>query len=175
MKIRKMDIPKNNQPRANKSKKDKTVRAKNHNLSLTRFQHGEDFTHGILKVDGVFECFTVEDQKQLTKVYGETRIPEGSYEVKFKKVNTPLTKKYQVKFDWFTYHLEIVGVEGFTNIYFHIGNTEGDTSGCILVGQTCQTQRDKGFIGRSTQAFTAFYALLSGYLNKGEKITLTIK
>ena len=148
---------------------------KAHKLTLTRFQEGEDFTHGILQVDGAFECFTVEDQKQLTKVDGETRIPAGSYEVKFKKANTPLTQKYQRKFDWFTYHLEIVGVEGFSNVYIHIGNTEADTSGCILVGQTCQAQRKTGFVGRSTQAYTELYALLSGYLNNGEKVTLTIK
>ena len=43
-------------------------------------QFGKDATNGMLFIDGMFECYTLEDQYQAVKVMHETCIPEGTYE-----------------------------------------------------------------------------------------------
>lgn len=50
-------------------------------LQVVRTQFGKDATNGMLFIDGVFECFTLEDQEQAVKVKSETAIPLGSYNV----------------------------------------------------------------------------------------------
>ena len=56
-------------------------------LDVIRLQFGSDATNGILLIDGVFECFTLEDQvRDGEKVMSETAIPLGEYEVKFRTV-----------------------------------------------------------------------------------------
>ena len=54
-------------------------------LDLLRIQFGEDATNGILFIDGVFECYTLEDEVRDVKVHSETAIPEGTYDIKFRK------------------------------------------------------------------------------------------
>ena len=41
-------------------------------LQVLRTQFGKDATNGMLFIDGVFECFTLEDQYQAVKVMHET-------------------------------------------------------------------------------------------------------
>lgn len=148
----------------------KRVKPSRH-LELHRFIASDEHTTGALMIDGEFFAFTLEDQHQNVKVSGETRIAAGTYAVGFRKAETPLTKKYQRKFDWFTYHIEIKDVPEFTGIYFHIGNNDDHTAGCVLLGEIADK---RGTIGRSTQAFTEFYKMLTPWLDNGEEITLTI-
>ncbi len=54
-------------------------------LNLVRTQFGADATNGILFINGVFECFTLEDEVRDVKVYGETAIPKGTYNIEFRK------------------------------------------------------------------------------------------
>ena len=46
-------------------------------LQVVRHQFGKDATNGMLFIDGIFECYTLEDQYQAVKVMHETCIPEG--------------------------------------------------------------------------------------------------
>ena len=48
-------------------------------LQVVRTQFGTDATNGLLFIDGLFECYTLEDQYQAVKVMHETCIPEGTY------------------------------------------------------------------------------------------------
>ena len=50
-------------------------------LTVIRTQFGTDATNGILLIDDVFECYTLEDQYQEVKVMHETCIPEGTYDI----------------------------------------------------------------------------------------------
>ena len=66
-------------------------------LQVVRTQFGKDATNGMLFINGIFECFTLEDQYQEVKVMHETCIPEGEYEIKLRTVggfNERYTKKY---------------------------------------------------------------------------------
>ena len=53
-------------------------------LNVVRTQFGEEATNGLLFIDGVFECYTLEDQYQKVKVMHETCIPEGTYQIKLR-------------------------------------------------------------------------------------------
>lgn len=101
-------------------------------LVIVRNVFNPNNTLGALYVDGVFHCNTLEDKYRLIgvdgsgKVKGSTAINYGRYRVainfsnRFKK-RMPL----------------VLNVPFFEGIRIHSGNTESDTSGCILVGK-CQ-------------------------------------
>jgi hypothetical protein len=55
-------------------------------LTVKRFADNGDTTLGILYINGVFECFTVEDEERDVKVKSETRVPEGVYDVNLRAV-----------------------------------------------------------------------------------------
>lgn len=59
------------------------------------------------------------------KVFGNTCIPYGRYQVKW--TLSPRMKKYT---------LELIGVKGFSGIRVHSGNTDKDSKGCLLPGLT---------------------------------------
>lgn len=137
-------------------------------LHIARDDLGKKDTTGILKVNGEFECFTLEDRDRKledggTKVFGETAIPRGKYKViltmsaRFKRV-LPL----------------VVDVPGFEGVRFHPGVTHIHTHGCILTG----TGRGVGegfdrLIG-SKVAFEALFAKMEAAVKRAESIELEI-
>ena len=141
-------------------------------LNLHRINHSDDFTSGYLKYNGQFECYTLEDEKRLIKVPGETAIPAGSYDIVIREVLSPLTKRYRDKFAWFEYHLMLVGVPNFQYVYIHIGNNDDHTDGCLLVGGSIN---DEGFLGQSTKAFERLYKKLYESLKRGDKAKIYIQ
>ena len=125
-------------------------------LELVRKVKTGESTIGTLSIDGVFQCYTLEDVvRSGEKVWGQTAIPCGEYRVmltmspRFKRI-LPL----------------IVDVPGFDGIRIHPGNTAKDTDGCILVG----TSSGVDFIGSSRVAFEALYSKLQNTSG----ITITI-
>ena len=125
-------------------------------INITRRHLLPTCTIGELSVDGEFLCLTIEDR--VREVAGEavsawkipkvTAIPVGTYAVqitmsnRFKKL-LPL----------------LVGVEGFSGVRIHTGNTSADTEGCIIVGSTWDGRSD--FIGGSRVAFDKLFAGIS--------------
>lgn len=127
-------------------------------LLSVRIYNNKDESFGILSIDNKDECFTLEDQYQNVKVYGETRIPSGKYKVRLRTVGR-LHEKYRVRFPKFHKGmLELVDVPGFTNILIHIGNTDDDTLGCILVGRKVVISNNGKFtLEDSTTAYIQLY------------------
>ena len=120
-------------------------------LLLERIHSSKTDTLGILFVDGKFYCYTVEDEYREVKVMDETRIPQGTYWI-------ALT--YSNRFD--RTMPEIKDVPGFTGIRIHSGNTEKDTSGCLLVGFIAQVNHTgSSSVGNSRVAFEDLFAKLS--------------
>ena len=112
-------------------------------LELTRLVRTEKSTIGELYVNGKFECYTLEDVERKEKVYGETAIDKGTYQVVVTysnafKQNMPL----------------LLNVPKFQGIRIHSGNTAKNTLGCILVGQT----RSVDFIGNSRSAYKSLFS-----------------
>ena len=145
-------------------------------LTLYRYAHGKDSTAGILRdSDGNFLGYVVEDEFRERKVAGETRIPAGKYEIKFRKVASPKTANYRQRFDWFNWHLELQNVPGFDYVYIHVGNDDDDTEGCLLTGWQAYRRDDGEYtIGRSTDCFRSLYAKLRRDLDSEVKCTITI-
>lgn len=122
-------------------------------------------TVGDLYADGVWAGFTLEDRvREGPKVYGETAIPEGCYEVmlthspRFKRV-LPL----------------LIDVPGFDGIRIHPGNTHEDTQGCILIGEGVVPDADSPRLSKSVSAFTRLFELMEKAEEKGEPITIEIR
>ena len=63
-------------------------------------------------------------------------------------------KRMSVPFETF----EITNVPGHTGILFHVGNFNGDSEGCVLLGNSSNTNQ----LFNSADAFTAFMKSLKG-------------
>ena len=110
-------------------------------LVLTRRWAEADATIGELFIDGMNECFTLEDVVRDTlhedgspKIHGQTAIPAGRYRV----ILTP-SPAVQRGAMWSpradTALPLLCDVPGFDGIRIHAGNSAKDTAGCILVGK----------------------------------------
>ena len=146
-------------------------------LEVIRFNKGEDSTNGILfdiTDERKFLCYTLEDEYRKEKVYGETCIPEGEYQINF-RTEGGYHAKYSKRFaDIHMGMLEVCDVPNFKYILIHCGNTDEDTAGCLLVGDTQENNNIKknGFIGRSTAAYTRIYPDIADALSRGEEVTI---
>jgi hypothetical protein len=129
----------------------------------------------MLFIDGVFECYTLEDEVRDVKVMSETAIPLGTYEIKFRNIGG-FDTKYKARYGT-TFHkgmLELQDVPNFKYILIHTGNTDESTAGCLLLGET-QQDLDKGkdgFVGGSGDAYKKMYPKVRDALLNGEKVTI---
>lgn len=143
-------------------------------LDVVRTQFGKDATNGMLFIDGVFECFTLEDEVRDVKVHSETAIPLGEYEIKL-RTEGGFHSKYTARYG--AMHkgmLWLQDVPNFKWILIHTGNTDSHTAGCLLVGET-QQDLDKGkdgFVGGSGDAYKKMYPKVANALLSGEKVTI---
>jgi hypothetical protein len=127
-------------------------------LELKRKWFTPNSTIGELFVDGVFECFVLEDcyRPNEPKVPGKTAIPTGRYEVR-------ITPSPRFKRDLPL----LLGVPGFEGVRIHPGNTPADTEGCLLPGRVRGDDR----VLESRAAFDALFEKLKRATGP---ITLTI-
>ena len=145
-------------------------------IDVVRIQFGSDSTNGLVFIDNSFECYSLEDQvREGEKVMGETAIPLGSYEIKFRTVGG-FDSKYKKRYgtDWHVGMLELQDVPNFKYILIHTGNTDEHTAGCLLLGET-QQDLDKGkdgFVGGSGDAYKKFYPKVRDALVSGEKVMI---
>ena len=143
-------------------------------LQVVRTQFGTDATNGLLFVNGLFECYSLEDQYQAVKVMHETCIPEGTYDIKFRTVGG-FHEKYKKRYGNEHYGmLHLQDVPNFTYILIHAGNTDESTSGCLIVGETQQDLdlSDDGFIGHSGVAYKKLYKKVAKELLLGKSVTI---
>lgn len=144
-------------------------------LEVLRFSDNGESTIGALLIDGVFECYTIEDEQRTQKVFGETRIPEGTYPVKFRNEGGH-HNRYKVRYDQPHGMLHVINVPNFKYILIHIGNTDDDTAGCLLVGNLPNNNKvSSGFVGQSTEAYIKMYSKVAEKLIAGEEVTITYK
>lgn len=128
-------------------------------MLIRRDQKKGNSTPGILYLDGKMECYTLEDVERDTKVYGETAIPKGTYNVKL---------TMSARFGKVMPLLE--NVPNYSGVRIHSGNTSADTEGCILVGTQRGLVGGNATISGSRDAF----ARLMDKLAKETSITLEI-
>ncbi len=129
------------------------------NLKLERQIFTDRSTIGSLFIDGIFECYTLEDIVRAPgiKIPGVTAIPYGNYEVIIDFSNR------------FARNMpHVLDVPMFEGIRIHPGNTSSDTEGCILLGTLKNTDR----IYNSKIAFLQFFRKLEEGVKAG---TVTIE
>jgi hypothetical protein len=142
-------------------------------LTLKRNPSKAEWTTGKLFINDVFECFTVEDQQQIIKVMHETRIPAGTYDISLRDFGGH-HERYKVKFkEIHRGMLWLRNVPGFQHILIHVGNTDDDSSGCILVCTVVDDEKGIGY--KSTEAYLKLYRKVVDAFAKGEKIQITIE
>ena len=143
-------------------------------LELVRFSSGRESTLGLLfQSPRILICGTLEDEYRTVKKYGETRIPAGRYELGLRTKNSSMHQSYAVHRDeWIRANhrgmVEILHIPDFTDVYFHIGNKDDDTAGCVLTGDILHLNlEDDGYLGASTQGYKRFYKIVGLSLSNG--------
>lgn len=130
-------------------------------IKVVRNVRGQNSTIGSLYVNGMWQCFTLEDLvRSGPKVYGETAIPAGTYTVVISysphfKRDLPLLQD----------------VPNYEGVRIHPGNIAADTLGCILVGRAKGVDR----IYNSVDAFNDLYPKILEAWSRKEEITLEIQ
>jgi hypothetical protein len=148
----------------------KAPKAKTMELRVERYIHQKEETFGKFYINGEYQCYTLEDQKRDEKVMGDTRIDAGRYQVVFRKEGGHHAKylaKYGAAFHRGMLH--VLNVPKFKFILIHVGNTELDTMGCLIVG----LGKTKNSLTQSIAAYQKIYPPIAAALEKGEEVWIT--
>jgi hypothetical protein len=155
-------------------------------LELRRYLFTETSTCGILRdvtYAGypVFLCYTLENYCGDEKIKGKTCIPTGKYEIRLRTFGR-LHEKYTKRFpDIHKGMLWLQDVPNFTGILMHIGNTEKDSTGCILLGDSVRsdfTPTGRYLCNSLSSSSVAYPRVYEGILNargKDESLTINIR
>lgn len=151
-------------------------------LLVDRKWKKQSYTISNLLIDGKWFCNVLEDADRglddsmsidrilELKKPTITAIPRGTYEITLDIVS-PKYSKVQFYKDVCNGKVpRLKNVKGFDGILIHAGNTDKDSSGCLLVG----VNKIKGQVVNSKETFKTLYKLLQDRKNKGEKIVIKI-
>lgn len=151
-------------------------------LKLIRKAKRTTYTIGDLYVNGKKFCETVEDTDRglnnrmsladliRQKVYGQTAIPTGTYEVLMSVCSPSYSQKPKWKEYCGGFMPRLKNVPAWDGVLIHAGNTDKDTYGCILVGEN----KVVGKVINSEATFKRLYPILKDAYKRGEKITIEI-
>ncbi len=151
-------------------------------VTVKRIALRPTYTIGRMYIDEQYVCDTLEDtDRHLTsamspariaavKVPGSTAIPTGRYPLSLNTVSPRFGKRKAYQFCCGRLP-RLCNVPGYSGVLIHIGNTEADTEGCILVGRN----KAVGQVLQSADTFRAVYAILDAAARRGERIFITIE
>lgn len=137
-------------------------------LLLKRIAKRDTYTIGRLFIDGIQFCDTLEDpdrglnqsmsleEIKKKKVYGETAIPTGTYEITMNTVSPKFKDRSWAK-SWKGKLPRLLNVPGFDGILIHVLNRAQESLGCIGVGQN----KVVGQIINSTSTFNKLMEILT--------------
>ena len=135
---------------------------------IVRVAEGKKSTLSHLYIDGIFQCFLLEDKIRTVKIFKQTAIPTGLFDLKLNDWGG-MNAKYLHKFP--ALHkgmIEIERLPTFHSVYIHIGNTIADTAGCPLCGLSW-IKKDGDFqVLQSTDAYKIVYPKLLKVLGSGD-------
>ncbi|EOI0599488.1 DUF5675 family protein [Campylobacter jejuni] len=121
----------------------------------------------------LFECFSLEEDKEGLESGKDLRIPEGNYNLRrhtpsrFENTLREITGKNDDEMIN-VYNNEVPSSRA---ILIHWGNTDKDAQGCILLGLTKDNNNES--VGQSRQACKEFYDLMHGKNLEDIKLEIT--
>jgi hypothetical protein len=143
-------------------------------LKLKRFSGADESTLGLIFVGGRFFCYSLEDQWNVPKIPGESRIPTGRYQI-ILRPDGSMHKRYTDRFEFHKGMLWLQDVPEFTFIYIHTGNNDDHSEGCILTGDgQVQNITERGQVTSSVAAYTRLYKVITDALLH-EDVWITIE
>ncbi|EOE2124689.1 DUF5675 family protein [Campylobacter jejuni] len=120
----------------------------------------------------LFECFSLEEDKEGLESGKDLRIPTGVYNLRrhspsrFENTLRSITKKDDTMIN--VYNDDVPSSRA---ILIHWGNTDKDTQGCILLGLTKDNNNES--VGQSRLACKEFYDLMYGKNLEDIKLEIT--
>lgn len=151
-------------------------------LRIKRTIFNDRYTIGRLYVGDKYFCDTLEDRDrgledsmslseiQSRKIYGQTAIPKGTYEITLDTVSPKFKDRSWAQFCNGKLP-RLKGVKGFEGVLMHVGNRPENTLGCVLVGKHVSG----GYISESSVTFRRLYSILQDHKDKGEILTVKIE
>ncbi|GAB2798677.1 hypothetical protein GCM10027275_50350 [Rhabdobacter roseus] len=146
-------------------------------ILVKRVAQGPNTTLGHLYIDGVFECYTLEDtdrglHSKMTlaellriKLHSWTCIPTGRY--KLGKRYSPAFKRI---LPW------LLSVLGFEYIYFHSGNKHEETKGCLLTGTDFKKLKNGDFYATDSRpAFNSLWEKMEAAWARNEEVWCAVE
>lgn len=136
---------------------------------IVRVAEGKKSTLSHLYIDGIFQCFLLEDKIRAVKIMKETAIPTGTFDL-VKNTWGGMNEKYRQKFP--AMHqgmIEIARLPTYHSVYIHIGNTIKDTAGCPLCGLSYILKDGDYQVLQSTDAYKIIYPKLLKVVGSGDK------
>ena len=140
-------------------------------ILVKRIAKRPTYTIGKMYLDGKYFCDTLEDTDRnisqstpidtikKVKLPNNTAIPTGTY-----KVIVNVSPKFKRLLP------RLLNVPGFDGVLIHRGNTDKDTSGCILIGEN----KVVGKVINSTGYETKLVSILNKAQDNKENITIEI-
>ena len=129
------------------------------NMKLTRLEYTDKSTIGRLEI-GKDWWFILEDPVRQEKIYGETAIPSGSYQIV--PAYSPSMRRILPL---------LLAVPNYPGIFIHAGNQPEHTKGCLLPGK----ERSLDSVWRSVDACAEIFAHICEAWRNKEEVTITIK
>ena len=153
-------------------------------IRVRRIAFKDTYTIGKMYIDGNYFCDVLEDKVRdlnkngvfdngEVKIANHTAIPYGTYEITMDVRSTKFSdfEKYPWAKEYDGYLPRLTNVPLFVGVLLHVGNSDVDSSGCLLVGEN-------KVVGKVVNSTITFRRLMNEYLipakNRGEKIYITI-
>lgn len=155
------------------------MNSENINLKLKRIAKRPTYTIGRLYVNNEYFCDTLEDTdrglaqnlpisvNRAKKMKGSTAIPTGKYRVTLDVQSPKFSKVAFYKF-CDGYLPRLINVPAYDGVLIHVGNSQFDTDGCILVGEN----KAVGKVLNSRETFLRLYSILQETKNGNIYITI---
>lgn len=153
-------------------------------VRVRRIALKDTYTIGKMYINGEYVCDVLEDKVRdvnkngvfdngETKVVGRTAIPYGTYEITMDVKSTKFSdfEQYPWAKEYDGYLPRLTNVPLFVGVLLHVGNSDVDSSGCLLVGEN-------KVVGKVINSTITFRRLMNEYFlpakHRGEKIYITI-
>ena len=144
---------------------------------VLRVSSQKDSTSGLLfEVDNgkrKFLCYTIEDEQRDVKVWGETRIPAGTYQLEL-RTEGGFHNRYKSRYAFHKGMIWVKDVPGFEYILWHTGNTDESTAGCLILGNSQESNivKKDGFVGYSRDAYAFVYPRVAAAIESGLRVSV---